>query len=285
MKIFISGGTGFIGTKLSMHLADAGHIVTVGTRNPKSKTSDRIDYVNYEEINELPNQDIVIHLATEYGKKIEVSAPIIDANILLPVRLMDFSMKKNVKAFINTDSYYSKIIGNYHLERYIKSKSMFREWCKFYNAASIKIIHLYLEHVYGPGDSKNKFCAMIIDRCLNNSQGVKLTSCDQRRDFVYVDDVVSAYNLLINSISTLKSDEEIQIGTGETHTLRNFVELARRISKSEASFLFGKIEKSQNELDTSCADTNKLSSLGWRPAYSLQEGLNSTISITRASYD
>ncbi len=158
MKIFISGGTGFIGTRLSMHLAEAGHIVTVGTRNPKSKRSGRIDYINYDDINELPNQDVVIHLATEYGRKIEESAPIIDANILLPVRLLDFSIKKHVRAFINTDSYYSKINGNHHLKRYIISKKMFREWCGFLSAASIKIIHLYLEHVYGPGDSKDKFC-------------------------------------------------------------------------------------------------------------------------------
>ena len=71
MKVFITGGTGFVGTTLSQKLAQEGHEVTLLTRNIKSNPTafQRVSYVEGDPTRKGPwqekvaDQDVVINLA------------------------------------------------------------------------------------------------------------------------------------------------------------------------------------------------------------------------------
>jgi len=71
MKVFITGGTGFVGTTLTQKLAQEGHEVTLLTRNIKSNPSafKRVSYVEGDPTQKGPwqekvaDQDVVINLA------------------------------------------------------------------------------------------------------------------------------------------------------------------------------------------------------------------------------
>jgi len=69
MKVYITGGTGFIGSHLAQKLTEKQHQVTVGSRKPRnlperipqSVKTDKIDITKPETI-DFTDQDIVIHL-------------------------------------------------------------------------------------------------------------------------------------------------------------------------------------------------------------------------------
>lgn len=68
MKIVITGGAGFIGTRLAEGLSKDGHLVYVFDRNLPTHTIDNINYFKTDLINDLPleqylSSDVVIHLA------------------------------------------------------------------------------------------------------------------------------------------------------------------------------------------------------------------------------
>jgi uncharacterized protein (TIGR01777 family) len=63
MNILITGGTGFIGSKLCTYLSNIGHNLTVKTRNP-ALLSPSTKYVSYvQQLNENDSFDVVINLA------------------------------------------------------------------------------------------------------------------------------------------------------------------------------------------------------------------------------
>ena len=61
-------------------------------------------------------------------------------------------------------------------------------------------INMRLEHFYGPGDADSKFTAHVMNSCLRNVPELKLTLGEQRRDFFYIEDVVSAYLIILEKI-------------------------------------------------------------------------------------
>jgi hypothetical protein len=67
-----------------------------------------------------------------------------------------------VRCFINTDSFFNKTGNSYsNLLNYSLSKKSLLIWLEKISA-SLKIINVVLEHMYGPGDSDSKFVEGII---------------------------------------------------------------------------------------------------------------------------
>ena len=129
MNIFISGGSGFIGQHLSRFLHKTGHSVTIGSRRPPqlSDKNDSVVYADYSDLSLLQSQDIVINLATEYGRGSDSSLGVLESNFVFPVKLLEATIKYECKAFINTDSYYSEMTGAHPLQYYNFSKKYFTE--------------------------------------------------------------------------------------------------------------------------------------------------------------
>lgn len=67
------------------------------------------------------------------------------------------------------------------------------------------------------------------------------------------------------------------LGSGETVSIRNLVEIIKESSKSQTRLLFGSIPMRKTELLCSNADISILQNLGWTPKFSLNEGIKKTI--------
>jgi len=104
-----------------------------------------------------------------------------------------------------------------------------------------------------------------------------LTRGDQRRDFIYIRDVVSAYLKILDGIETLNYFEEIDVGLGEAPPVRIFVEMVHRLTKSQSQLEFGAIPIRPQEPALCVADTTRLRQIGWEPVYDVETGLKETI--------
>jgi CDP-paratose synthetase len=279
MNILISGASGYLGSHLVKSLSSEHQVVAL-IRSSSSKMRLQnlpIDIVYLDEEGALEKvfqahkPEVVINTAALYGRKGETVSELVEANIGFPVKLLALANQYKSKAFINTGTSLPDNISPYAL-----TKNTFVNLAKFNTSNAPKFINIALEHFYGPEDDPSKFTSYVINSCLKD-EDLKLTSGEQQRDFIYIDDVVSAYKIIVSNKAKLEPFETIQVGSGECPTVRSFVETIHACSHSKSKLEFGAIGMRENELMYSCADTFKLRQLGWQPIHSLESGIKTTL--------
>lgn len=287
--ILITGGTGFLGSSLVGELIEEFNIVLL--LRPSSitfridKFLDRLkiyyntDNVTLDNIFADNKIDIIVHCATDYGRKEVNLLSLLEANLILPLKLLELGRKNGVNCFINTDTLLDKRISEYSL-----SKNQFKDWLKFYSK-QLLCINIALEHFYGPNDDPSKFVSYIVSNMINNIDEIKLTKGEQKRDFIYIEDVVNAFILIIKNMNTLKNGFlNFEIGANDPIKIKDFVLLVKRLTGNSCTKLnFGALPYRENEVVEISADISEIKKLGWSPSVSLEEGLNKTIMAIKES--
>ena len=282
MKILLTGASGFLGSHLAKSFIESGYEVHALIR----KTSNLRRLAAYEDKLKLhfiedgiekafsvnSPYKAVMHTATCYGRNNETEIEIFNANLKFPLELLEKSALFSTELFFNTDTILYKYLNSYAL-----SKNQFVEWGKqFSNQKKIKFCNIKLEHMYGPGDDESKFTTYIINSCINNVPVIKLTPGEQKRDFIYIDDVVSAYHTLLKN-DDIAAFEEFELGSGETVSIRQFVEEVHSITQSRSKLDFSAYSYRENEIMESKAEIKKLNKLGWQPKTKLETALKKII--------
>lgn len=285
--IVLTGATGFLGSALLARLLTRGDEVVAIKRSTSNmeKIAALLDHPGMRLIDidredpaalfERFQVDTIIHTATEYGRGAAPLYGILDANLILPLRLAELGMQRGVRCFINTDSFFNKSGHSYsNLLNYSLSKKSLLIWLDKLSA-NLKIINVVLEHMYGPGDSPSKFVESVVRTvAVEQAPHIALTHGHQRRDFVFVDDVVDAYLRLVDyGRNEDFRFETFELGTGQATQVRDFVETVRELSHSITVLGFGDIPYRADEIMHSAADTTRLQRLGWAPRVSLREGV------------
>jgi len=283
----MTGVTGFLGSNIIKKLINENYNVIALKRSFSNtyRIDDVADNINFYNIGQVALEnifaenkiDIILHCATNYGRRDIEPLSLMQANLTMPLQLLELGKKTRVNCFINTDTILDKRVSYYSL-----SKNQFREWLELY-AKEMVCVNVALEHFYGPYDDNTKFVSYIIDSILNNAQKIDLTEGDQKRDFIYIDDVVDAFITIIENIETLeKGFFRYEIGTGQSMKLKNFVKLVKSIVQNNNTVLnFGAIPYRENEVMSSKADITEIGKLKWKPQYTLEEGLLRTINMEK----
>lgn len=287
--ILITGINGFLGSYLAKSLSNEYSII--GLEYSLNKLFRLKGYnfkVYFSTIDELENIftenkiDFVIHTATVYRNLNESIESLFNTNIKLPIKLFELANKFNSQAFINTDTFFNNPQFEYsYLGEYTLSKKHCLEWLKIITT-DIKLINMKLFHMYGPNDSPNKFVPQIIHNLKNNVKDIKLTKGEQKRDFIYITDVISAFYCVINNFNSIKTHfSNFDVGTGSSTTIRKFVEISRDTIKSNSTLNFGALEYRKGEIMDSIANTKCLEKLGWKPHIDIYNGLNELIKYSK----
>ena len=133
--------------------------------------------------------------------------------------------------------------------------------------------------MYGPDDDASKFTTSVLHACHDHVEALALTAGEQRRDFVFIDDVVDAYATLLRRAPELASSESIDVGSGTAPTVREFVETVHALCRSKTRLDFGAQPYRPNEAMHCRADLTRMRQLGWTPQYDLRSGLLRTIEL------
>lgn len=156
------------------------------------------------------------------------------------------------------------------------------DWFKKYSNR-ISAINIALQHFYGPGDDPTKFTTHIIQSLINSEKRLKLTAGHQRRDFIYIDDVVDAFIKIMETSSSMKRGyHTFEIGTGTPVTIMEFINLAKVLAKNTTTILdFGALPYRPGEVMDIETNIKKLLNLGWQNRFDLELGLSLTINAER----
>lgn len=289
MKILITGASGFLGSALALFWMRAGHQVGLLVR-PSSKlyrlhgldaSFDIGRCTTDAEISTYVNKfqpEFIVHTACVYGRQRETNLQIFDANVRLGLAVLQAIKDFNKPVcFINTGSGLSPDVSPYAL-----SKHQFAQWGRMLVAQSaeqLKFVNVLLQHMYGPGDDLSKFTTHVLHACHRNDPVLLLTAGGQERDFIYIDDVVSAYDTLLKKNNQLNATLDIEVGSGTAPTIKQFVETAHRLTFSQTNLNFGALPYRTNEAMHCRANTETMAQLGWQPIYDLNSGLIKTIEM------
>jgi UDP-glucose 4-epimerase len=308
-KVVITGGAGFIGSHLARRLVMRNHCTVIddlSTGRIQNLADDiaehRLEFVqgsilDLELLQGLfKDADYVFHEAAMVSVPRSMEKPLActmvnvigTLNVLLAAR--DNRVAK--VACASSSSVYGDtpdLPRREHakpspLSPYAVSKLAGELYCRVFSSAfGVATVCLRYFNVYGPGqDPHSQYAAVIprfIKRVLNGEPPIIFGDGTQTRDFTFVEDVVEANILAMESNAT----GVFNIGTGKSISISDLANEIIDITGRSLVPLFQ--EKRAGDVEHSVADISKASTFGYRPKYSLREGITEILRQTTISAD
>lgn len=310
-KILITGASGYIGARLSKHLAEKGYGVTAFCRskvvgyNHWIKLMDDIIVGDIRDEKTLSNLaekkfDVVIHLISLDHHKSEDSPNFVSTINVIPTwNLLDMFSKYGLKTFIyfSTLQVYGKVPSDIITEEFIPSPQnnyglthlLSENICNYYNQkTNVNCINVRLTNSYGSPVFKENNCWWLVinDLCKAsfNEKKIKLLSDGSpQRDFIHISDVCRAIEVLINTDKKNIPNNTFHISSGDTLTIWELAKSVKKIYKKRYNYdilillpdgISSKVAEVSSNKVKYIVDNSRLKALGFTPKTDLEIGLN-----------
>lgn len=304
-RILVTGGAGFIGSRLVDRLIREGHKVAVldnllagTTENLEEHLSSpslcliKADVRNSRAVKKaVRGATTVFHLAALVDVPLSVENPVLtnDVNVRGTLSILEASLAENVDRFIyiSSSAVYGEArylpINEEHpttpLSPYGVSKLAAENYCRNYHEIhGLKTCCLRLFNVYGPRQHANSYSGVIsklIRKIQSGESPVVYGDGKQTRDFIHLEDVIDACMLAMESVRI--DGGTFNVGTGKPTTIRELANIITELSgKTSLKPIYEKPRK--GDVENSYADTNMArKSLNFKPKTELKNGLKSLI--------
>ena len=292
-SVIISGGDGFIGSHMAKYLANAGYDVfaLVVPNNPNTKNIQSIQGVTIVEgdlfdinsfKNKLPSNPVAffhfawIGVAPEQRKITDVQKN----NIELTINAVMLANSIHAQKFIFPGSTFEYSFSGTVINRYtnpspqdaygaakISAKYFSQILCNEYG---IDYMYCVISGIYSEDRLDNNVITYTINSLL---QGKKpsLTKLEQKWDYVYIDDVVEAFEYIIRKG---KNNAFYVIGHGDNCPLSEYIYTIRDLIDKKLPLGIGEIPYPNNSIPMSCVDLTELKEdTGFEPRVPFRIGI------------
>jgi len=285
-KILITGHSGFLGQSLIKSLKQKYELIGISRKSYDSDIVNIQKDIREINLNDIPeNISCIIHLAglTDVYYCQENSSKCFDVNVGGTHNILEIAKKRKSKfIFISSSHIYGnpiklpiletqepKPISNYAYSK-LNSEILCESYAKNYNL-DISIARIF--SVYGPESPSHQVITKIIEHLISK-QKIKLGNLFPKRDFIYIQDVISAIELLVKKTSGFNI---YNIGTGKSNSINDLITILSKITNEKAQIQTDISKIRKNEAKEIRSDISKMMKLGWKPKYDLNKGLKLTV--------
>jgi len=303
MKIFVTGGAGFIGNHLVNTLLKNGNIITIFdnfSNSDKTSISSFLDkgvkviegdITKLEDItNASKDHQVVIHLAAKISVKDSIKNPCetFRVNVDGTKNVLTACKINNIKKLIVASSAAVYGEGNQNSKLTEKSKTnpispygeskimMEKEIKKNASNYNIEYVILRFFNIYGIGQS-SEYAGVItkfLEKIQNNENLVVFGDGMQTRDFVSIQDVVN----LIYDVLTHDKNGIFNIASGKVTTIKELAEMMISLSKENLKIDFLPLRK--GDIKHSAADISLAKeNFDFTPIIDLKNGIKNLLNL------
>jgi len=304
MRVFITGGAGFIGQHLVKDLLEKQNKVTIydNLKNTQKNSMTHLqklgakfvkgDVTNLTLLKKsITDSDLVIHLAAQINVQDSIKNPQYthNVNVTGTLNVLLACMEKNVKNFIAPSS--AAVYGDQNdlplsensvtmpISPYGATKLAMEHYLEaFSRCYDMNCISLRLFNVYGKGQSPSY--AGVITKFLQNINQNKpiviFGDGSNTRDFVSIYDVVQAFDKSIKKING-KKGKFYNIASGKYVSIKELAQIMIEISGKKISIVYKKAKKGDIK-NSQVSIWLAKKELGYSPQVELKEGLHRLIS-------
>jgi len=309
-KVLVTGADGFIGSHLVERLVSAGFEVRALVQYNSFSSWGWLDDSPVREDIEVemgdvrdPGQmrklaqgvDTVFHLAALIAIPYSYKAPssYIDTNVNGTLNVMQASLDAGVRRVVHTST--SEVYGT---ARYVpineahplQAQSPYSATkigadaiaFSYYSSFGLPVTIARPFNTYGPRQSARAVIPTVITQLLTGKRNLKLGSLHPTRDFNYVLDTCKGFMALADCDGAV--GETINIGSGREISIADAVRLICEVVGVEATIECDdqRLRPAASEVERLCCDNSKIASLtGFKPDYSLEDGLRNTVEWLR----
>ncbi|MEG2930374.1 MAG: NAD(P)-dependent oxidoreductase [Ruthenibacterium sp.] len=286
MRIAVLGSTGYLGSRLVRRLCDnaanAGDTEIVCVHRKTSNLAPLADLRG--KIRPVPNDydslkscfetggafDCVINTSCSYLRG-ATNEQVIESNLLFPLRVLDMVAERGRTQEKRTRfiSIGTGLPDAFNLYTY--AKKQLNDMGRYLaGLGHVQFINIELENYYGPHEPAERFLPQCI-RSLVAGEPLLLTSGEQHRDFVWIEDVLDALMLSI-AHERLPNYFDVPVGSGEAPPVREFITYLAALLHSPSELRFGAVTARQNE-PSCCADLSAYFMMGGTVRWPWRQGL------------
>jgi len=296
--ILVTGCLGFIGSNLCAALLGEEKVIGVDIFKNKKEIEERFPFVKNENFT-LKNASIldekemekifsendiskVVHLAAKSNPRSTGTAvqDYITVNVNGTINVLEQCSKHGIKQliFISTSNVYGFANTPFSEEKtkaepvsfYAITKRTGELLCHSYaNKFKLPVTILRLSTVFGKNGRKGMAVEKFKRLILEGKEIPRFGNGKNKRDYVYIEDVVSAMRLALQKVFEF---EVINIGSGKAVSLNELIGLIERETGKKATMK--EVEESAGELPITLADISKAKKLlSWTPKTGIEEGI------------
>lgn len=300
MKILVVGGTGFVGRHLCRSLAESNEVIVVSRRKPDlsrnhlKKSSIKYiqgDITSSKFINENCNGvNCLINLSSTVVPSTSNKDPVYDVNTNLigALNTLQASVVHGISKYVFLSSggtvYGSKNLCNPHREidqtdpicSYGIVKLSIEKYIHMFSTLyKLPYSIIRLSNPYGPQYSIEKPQGVIhhfISKIIKNETISVWGDGSVERDFIYIDDTISALNKAIHHQS---SQCLLNIGSGTLTSVKKVLDILEEVSGKTCNVIYEPSRSCDIQKSVLNIDKAKLS-LDWEPRISISDGIRMT---------
>lgn len=279
MNLAITGSNGFLGKYL---------VNEIRIKNPEIEIQSididsGVNILNTNDLKKITKFDCIVHLAAKSFIPDSFKNPVdfYYANTMGTLNMLELCRKYNAKmVFLSSYVYgmpdYIPIDENHPIKAYNpygQSKLICESLCQGYNRDfNIPITIFRPFNIYGIGQNPSFLISSIFSQINSGKRIIKLKDPYPKRDFIYIDDVVSAIISSLNSGSIYNNI--YNICSGQSYAIREVTEIIKSEFSENLEFQFDKNDIRKNEVNDTKGDNNRIKKeLNWKPQFNLYEGI------------
>lgn len=313
-KIILTGGAGFIGSKLCEELSEYNEILiydnlrrnsikytsSLNKENIKLIEGDILDYKSLKQTIDRFKPSIVIHLAAIAGIDTVIKDPVntMTVNLIGTYNVLE-AIKNHIdsiKRFIDFST--SEVFGSYAYKVDEKSTTNLApvgeaRWTysvsklaaehfsySYYKQYGLKSVTVRPFNIFGPGQVGEGAIHQFIIRAIRNEEIQIHGDGDQIRSWCYIDDFVQGIRLCLQNEKAIGNSFNIGNPKG-TITIGMLAQLIKQIANSQSEIVY--IPKNYVDVELRVPSISKaIELLGFSPKYDLIDGLKKTIEWYRS---